>query len=268
MAMLALLAVAGVVHAEDPSASPAAAGAPAGLSEPGQLLGAFALLLLFGAFVLVGIVAYLMNEQRLYFGAVRGLARRGLTSRPVEVSATLPDRADAAGEAAALSVSGPASVSVGKPAKYTATSGADPAAAPTWTIEPADIAVVAPSTGVDVQVVAVKVGSFKLSAKGSGGETVTLTIAAEDGVGNGATQLPFVGAGWGSIVVALVIAVLVAALGLVRILDGQAIAGLYGTLAGYLFGVFTTSGGATSGATGGTGSTANSGGGSGGTQET
>jgi hypothetical protein len=77
---------------------------------------------------------------------------------------------------------------------------------------------------------------------------VTLAVTASQARVERSTALPFIGPGWGSIVVSVVIAVVVAALGLASVLDGQAIAGLYGALVGYLFGMRTAAGGGTSGA--------------------
>ena len=65
-----------------------------------------------------------------------------------------------------------------------------------------------------------------------------------------AVKLPFVGAGWGSIVGAVTIATLAGALGLAKIIGGEAVATILGALAGYLFG--TNLSGSGSGASSGT----------------
>jgi hypothetical protein len=243
-------ALASGAAAADPSPSPSAAttASSAVISDSAQLLTAFGLLLLFGALVVLMVVAFLYVSQRAYFNAVGGLARSGLISKPAPVSATAGQGGAASlgrgGGTGELAIAGSPTLSVGSPSTYVVTLGGAPTDG-AWTADPAAAARITPTTGSSVSVEALQAGSIKLSAA-AGGQTVTLGVTAEPPA-EGSTALPFIGPGWGSIVVSIVIAVVVAVLGLAGILDGQAIAGLYGALVGYLFGVRTGAGGASSG---------------------
>jgi hypothetical protein len=269
-AVIGLQATAGVAAAAEAEPAPA-------FTEAGQLLAAVALILLFGGFLFTGIVLYLVHEQRRYFDAVEHLAERGIGSEPVHVSSTVPGAPPAAdpvtGEqppadaSEEFSIDGPAEVAVGTAADYRATVGAGAAEA-AWSVRPAELAAVAPATGSTVAVVAVKPGPFRLTAAHPDGRTVTLGLTAAATRDRDATKLSRVAFGWGSIVIALAIAILVGVLGMAQVLDGQAIAGIYGTLAGYLFGVVASRGGsgeeqastpAGGGTTGGTGTRAGGG---------
>ena len=246
--LIAQTLVAGAAAA-DPSPSPSPSSSSAVISDPVQLLTAYGLLFLFGALVVLMVVAFLYASQRTYFATVRGLARSGQVTKPAPVSATTGQGGAASlgrgGGGGELAIAGSPTLTVGSPSTYTVTLDDAPTDG-TWTANPATAAAIAPTTGSSVSVVALKAGSIKLAAA-AGGQTVTLAVTAEAPV-ESSTALPFIGPGWGSIIVSIVIAVVVAALGLAGILDGQAIAGLYGALVGYLFGVRTGAGGGASGA--------------------
>jgi hypothetical protein len=245
--MLITQTLIGAVAAVDasPSTSPSSS---AVISDPAQLLTAFGLLFVFGAVIVLMIVGFLFASQRAYFTTVRGLARSGHVSKPAAVSATTGQGGAGSlgpgGGGGELAIAGSPTLTVGTPSTYAVTLDGAPSDA-TWTADPGAAAAIAPTTGSSVSVVALQPGSIKLAAT-VGGQTVTLTVTAEARV-ESAITLPFIGPGWGSIVVSIVIAVVVAALGLAGILDGQAIAGLYGALVGYLFGVRTGAGGAPTG---------------------
>ena len=245
-----------VLGADDTATTSAAV-----FTDPVQLLNAFALLFLFGAFVVLAVVVYLIVTDRAFYQAVGAARGRGQPVTVSEVSATAGPAAQSLGQGGTppdLTVSGPASVTVGTPVGYAAKLGDAAADAATWTAEPADAAAIGPSTGGAVRVVAIKAGPIKLTAA-NGLQRATLSITAEAPPSRG-IALPFVGGGWGTIVVSTVIVVVAAALGVGGVLGGQAIAGLYGALVGYLFGMRPGSGGSGSGGTGGSGSGGNAGG--------
>jgi hypothetical protein len=119
-----------------------------------------------------------------------------------------------------------------------------------WSVDPPAAAKVAPATGATTTVRASRAGAFRLLAT-AGDASVEIGVTAEAPPA-APTVLPFIGGGWGSVIVSILVAVIVAVLGLAGVLDGQAIAGLYGVLVGYLFGVKTptTGGGDAKGGTG------------------
>jgi hypothetical protein len=261
--VIGALWLAGAAIAADPSAAPSAT-TTAAIADPVQLLDAFVILFLFGTVVVLLVLLFLFGSQWAYFSAAGRLARSGRSSTPASVSATIKQGEAAAlgpgGAVGDLTINGPATIRVGVPATFTATVGEDAADA-TWTADPAAAAAIAPPTGSSISVVAIKAGQIKLTAAVGARQVTLMTTAEAASSGSQTVTLPFIGAGWGSIIVSIVIAVVVAALGLAGVLDGQAIAGLYGALVGYLFGMRT---GASAGSDAGAGGSG--GGGAGGDQ--
>jgi len=248
--------------AADPSASPGTgSGAGTGILDAGQSLNGVIALLAFGVVVLAFIFLYLVFSERQFFQALRRAARAGGGVDVTEVSAIASAehtiRAIAGEELTtrvSLKVSGPGEVVIGQPAVYHAKDDSNADASDTvWTVDPDSRAAAIPSTGATVQVVAVKAGTFQLKASRAGGAApVDLKVQAVKPAqpAGAAVKLPFVGAGWGSIVGAVTIATLAGALGLAKIIGGEAVATILGALAGYLFG--TNLSGSGSGATSGT----------------
>lgn len=226
---------------------PATTASGSAFSDPGQLLNALALTFIFGLAVILLVVILVLLAQRRYFEAAERLARRGLPSRPGWASATSePPAADEEGTlgpaAPLLSIAGPDTIVVGTGDTYTATLDGQPTSAAAWSVDPPAAAKVKPATGATVTVTASRAGPFRLVAT-VGDAEVEIGVTAEAPPA-APTVLPFIGGGWGSVIVSILVAVIVAVLGLAGVLDGQAIAGLYGVLVGYLFGVKTpTTGG-------------------------
>lgn len=210
-------------------------------TDPIQLLNSFALLLGFGLIIVLAVVAFVLVANGRYLGAVLGLAKLGFTSSPRAISATNRDDAAALGGGAAppvLTVTGPEMVVVGRASEYNATIDGAAAAAVTWAASPADAATVTPTIGARVKVVASRPGAFTLAATNGADPPVELAIIAEAPAPS-STILPVIGGGWGSIVVSVAIVTLIAVLGVAGVLGREGIAGLLGTLIGYLFGVRT-----------------------------
>ena len=199
------------------------------------------------------VVILVLFAQNRYFQTVEVLGRLGRDSTPSPSLATATSGTDPAGAFGAgepkLEVTGPATVAVAKASEYTAKLDGQPATEATWTINPPAMAKVEPGKGASVKVTPAKAGAFKVTAS-VGTRTATLDATAQAPAVAG-TVLPFIGGGWGSIIVSILVATIVAVLGLARVLDGQAIASLYGALVGYLFGVRTPASGGGGGAGGG-----------------
>jgi hypothetical protein len=91
-----------------------------------------------------------------------------------------------------------------------------------------------PHQGPKIKLVPVKEGVFKVSAT-SGGQTVTAQVAAT------APQpvrgdLPFVGGGYGAILIAVVLLMVATTLAVGGFLASEAVGTLFGGLLGYIFG--------------------------------
>jgi hypothetical protein len=199
--------------------------------------------LIFGGLVIAAFLVYLYRVQDRFFDLGGELARLGRGVRAEPVGALVPsdvrDLVDATSE---LEISGPGLIAVGENGAQTysvapADAGASAVSAPaggatSWSVTPADAASVQPATGDSVKVTATRPGVFKVNAQrdGSAGSVV---VTAVD-VSGGAT-LPFVGAGYGTILIALALLTLATALGMEEVLSGEAIATLFGAVAGYIF---------------------------------
>ena len=88
-----------------------------------------------------------------------------------------------------------------------------------------------------VKVIALKAATYKLKATIKVGEQ---ELAVEDSIkallpGSNAVDLPFVGSGYGTWAVAIVLVTAIIVLGFADILSGEGIIGIFGALAGIYF---------------------------------
>ena len=250
-----------------PTPSPAASGTGVIFASSGDLLAGLWLVLGFGLFAILIVIIFILLAQNRYFRAVEYLARRGMTSSPGQTQATISGGTDSGlAPPPEITITGPKFLIVGEPSEYAAKAGDDPAPV-TWSVQGMDEAKIDPATAsASVKVTPSESGPFAIVATTDDGRRAMLPVMAEKPV-IAATVLGYVGAGWGSIVVAIIVAAIVGALGIATVLDGQAIAGLYGALIGYLFGVQLQSGGGTSGAQTGSGGVAGGTAGTGGSSQ-
>ena len=223
-----------------PVPSPAASGTSGAVfSDPSQLLTGLGIVLAFGLLAMVIVLAFILLAQDRQFDTVEFLARRGLPSTSRDISATIPAVAAKTGAAAQpeVKITGPDRIIVGEPADYAAAEQDGKKAPVFWSVAPSDTAKVEPTTAAaQVKVTVSKPGPVAiLAARAKGEAPVVLAVTAEKAASS-MTVLGAIGAGWGSIVVSIAVAAVVAALGIAGVLDGQAIAGIYGALIGYLFG--------------------------------
>jgi hypothetical protein len=230
-----------------PTASPAESGG-AIFANPEQLLAGLWLLLGFGLFAILAVIIFILLAQNRYFRAVEVLARQGMRSTPGESSATIgPIAGQGPTElmpADAIEITGPNALTVGKPGFYVAKKGPNPAPV-TWSVDPAEGTKLEPAgQTAAVQITITKAGPTKVIGT-SDGDSGTLAVDVQEPADAGSTVLGYIGAGWGSVVVSILVAAVVGALALANVLDGQAVAGLYGALLGYLFGVQVRAGSAT-----------------------
>ena len=132
-------------------------------------------------------------------------------------------------------VDGPGFVQTKGTYEYTAKVGGVPQSAATWAVDPVEAADVTITDGV-AKVTPKTAVKFTLVATVNAQSSDPFEITAFEGPSDSASaSIPLLGQGWGSVVVAVLIAFTVAALGFVHILGGEAIATFYGVLAGYVF---------------------------------
>jgi hypothetical protein len=142
-------------------------------------------------------------------------------------------------------IKGPTEVTIDGPATFTA--HGDWAADVTWSVNPASNAALSSAQGAEVEITAKIAGDFTLVATlppdGAKGRTAALEqrirVTAtepkdESSTGAGATFF-FSGRGYGTVVIALVVAAVTTVLATLGVLTGQAVAGLLGALLGYVF---------------------------------
>jgi hypothetical protein len=218
--------------------------------------------LLFGLVVVVVFFYYLNGAQGQYYRTSEVIVTLGKdVPRAVPVVLTELDRGEVPVE-----IDGPGVVVVGEEAEFSAKRG-DEGPAVAWSIAPvgAGDATVDPASGPTTKVKAAAAGSYKLVAREGAtvvGEVSLNAIVPEGGAEeNGSGALPFVGAGYGTLVIAVVILTVAGALGFAGILETSALATLFGAIAGYIF-VKGAGGNAdgTAGSGGGSGSTGGAGG--------
>ena len=228
-----------------------------------QLIRLSLLAVFFGSFALVAVLVYIYSAQKLYFVAARRMALAGKIVQ-AEMVGALERKKDAGADEPQPSVTvdfaGPNIVPVGNASSaYTATVTAAGDVDVTWSVEPPTAAAVQPMKGLSVVVVAAVECAFTLKATATPATgtpaSKALQVAAVR-ANSADVTLPFVGQGYGSVAIAIVVLTVVAWLGLAQVLDGQAVATVLGGLVGYVFGtgvVGRTGGGAAGGGAGGAG---------------
>ena len=195
----------------------------------------------------------------------KDLASRGLTTRVVIVSASSSAAAVAQGDddgssnppagspptPKILSVKGPNTVTVNvESTDFTAIFVQDGSEAPadntvTWHVVPETAAVISQSVGPVVRLTAKQLGAFELlvkaadDASATGSADVHFPVAAI-APASGGISLPFVGEGWGTIVLAILFGIIIALLGLSRVLSTALVGTLLGALLGYIFGTVSS----------------------------
>ena len=124
-------------------------------------------------------------------------------------------------------------MTVGKPAEYKATgNGSDVAA---WSVT-GDGATVAPVQGGATKLTATAAGSYELTVNvANTSATAPITAVEAAPTSAGGVDIPFVGEGYGTVIVAVVLVALATVLSLLAVLDSSAVATLFGAVAGYIF---------------------------------
>ena len=223
--------------------------------------------LLFALLALAMLFLYNYKIQSRSYAVLERLGRLGQT---VKVTSSAPfvhpdsDKESFKSAVSVLKIEGPGVVTVGvESAEFTATVGKEPAPPETrWTVTPANAATVSPKRGSTVKIIATVAGAFTIAAEVSAapdadvspearaalrpevisglkpaasarGEVQVAAISPEIN----AIELPFIGRGYGSIAMAIILVAAVIVLGMAGVLSGEGVATLLGGLLGYIFGV-------------------------------
>jgi hypothetical protein len=208
--------------------------------------------LVFGLLVILMLFGYLAWAEDRYFNFAKSFLRRtgrAPPTRDVPARLLLTTLLETKAGTASLVIDMPHALTVGEEQPAHAKLG-DKAVVAKWTVDPSTGLTIDPAEGETVKVKAEEAGTYKVTATAAGHSiTAPVTVAeAENGGDRGG--VPFVGAGYGTILIAIVLIVAATVLGLLDILDSQALATLFGALAGYVF-VKGASGGGDAGAAGG-----------------
>lgn len=187
----------------------------------------------FGLLVILAILAYVYFAQDQFYDLAATSLRRLGKVPPLEhvdpIARKLHETPN--GD---LEIDGKVALAVGQTGEYSAKSGDDIVEA-TWAMSDESLADVTPaSPAKTVTVKAKKSGTLRLTATAEFGRaeaTIHLVTVESGPLGS----LPFVGKGYGSLVIAVFVAALVAVLGLVGVLGSEPVATLFGTLLGYIF---------------------------------
>jgi len=212
-----------------------------------------ALLLLFG---------YLYLIQQQYYTVFAALERSGVAVSPSPVDplvAAAPNVAMLPGNLAPPVppvITGPATVTVGQLSKpFTALVNGTPApASATWAVHPPTAAALLSLTDGRVQLFAPAAATFHLTASAGNAPSTPYAVKAMVPTPKGGDALPFVGQGYGTLAIVLVLIAAVIVLALRGVLEGQAVATFVGGVLGYIFHQ-ASSGGASNKNSGGPGKT-------------
>jgi hypothetical protein len=215
----------------------------------------------FGLLAIAGVLLFLYFDRRRSFTAIHNLTSAGIPF------AAAPEQALAGGNLGVVApiadqpqIAGPAVISTGVTAPYTITPA--PAAGTTvaWTVASGSAALSA-TTGIDTTLTATAVQNLVLRATltppGKGTPTpvdLTISVISGSAAQSQADRVPILGIGYGTVIIALAVASITTALGLTDVINGQAVAGILGSLVTYsVVRATSSSGSSTGGGSSGTG---------------
>jgi len=209
-----------------------------------------------GAWAIYRVFLYVTEMQNKYYDIANTFAGRGQVARAVIVSATMfaPEAKGEPGALAApedvvspkkLNIKGPNSVTVNlESSDFVASFEQQGAETPgdntiTWQIVPEGAAILSRSQGATVRLTAKQLGAFILLARAEDPTTGAMTEVHFPVAVIAPTQsdipLPFIGEGWGTIILAILFGTIIALLGLSRVLSTSLVGTLLGALLGYIF---------------------------------
>lgn len=217
---------------------------------------AFSIALFFGFISLVSVIVYFNMAQAKFFNALKSDSTQNkdvsaLIIRSFEFASDIQNTTKALNllnPDEKLKLTGPTQIEVGVAAKYS--------------IEPVDAKQVIQDTfdwdytdqkdtsqniffklSADTRaatIIADKEGSFKLAiSKAQQPPLISVPISAipKRTPSNNPLQIPFIGQGYGAVIITILLISAVIALGIVKVLSGEGVATILGAIAGYVFGV-------------------------------
>ena len=222
--------------------------------DTARIIGTIVVPLLAGIVLVLFILWYLYQSEGRFYATYQALAPRGTAPQSELVGPFLPFsgvHAMMAGpeqheQAVTAHVTGPDTAIVGQPSaefRATAADGMTPLTAATWEVNPADAADVIPRTGAATVVTPKRAGTLTVVMTATDGAKAEKKVVVQPApMPSGG--LPFVGQGYGTLIVIIVLATVVLVLALNGVLDGGAVATFIGGLVGYVFGVVAPQSGA------------------------
>ena len=223
---------------------------------------AVAALAAIAAWAIFRVFRYVTEIQEKYYALMEKLAAQGIATQPEIVrSSQFSDAALGLRPAAAmvdgpaqpaktLQVKGPHILTIGvESSAFLATlcdpsnERQDPALDAKWIVTPAGAASVNPTIGSSVKVTPTQLGAFVLHVDAGSSATGTVEFSVATILPASKTvSIPFIGEGWGTIILAIFFGAAVALLGLSRAIDPALVGTLMGALLGYIFGFVSRSG--------------------------
>jgi len=192
--------------------------------------------LVFGFLAIVAVLAFLYFDRRRSFALVRTAARKNRQVKPEEEHALQTAMALRGG--AGIEIVGTTDIEVGAPTTYKTKSGDDVSWSVTGQLAFHDPAA-AGTASSSVRIVGQAAGSGVLSATAqiagrteSASHDITVTSDPRQDTTAG-LAVPFLGMGYGSVIISLAVASVTAALGIAGVLNGQAVATILGSLVTY-----------------------------------
>lgn len=193
----------------------------------------------FGFVALVSVLIFVRRDRKQALQVQQQLVTSGIPVQPQQVQAGGVGAAGGAGAAPVappgpnqITIEGPDNLRVGQTVDFIARQQGNQAVAP-WTAQPTDILRLPAEPTSRASITALKAGQVTLfaGAPPDRGVKQLLVSPARTAAPQG---LLFIGAGWGTVVVAIAIISVTAALGLAGALTGEAVATILGGLVGYV----------------------------------
>jgi hypothetical protein len=225
--------------ATDPTTAPTTvpAGATSSLSS-GQAFSAAIWALIFGVLGILFVLFFLSRDRVRSFAAMLQLSQRGPVKPDDQPALGQADggaggvnalAAVVGGGAPPLQIVGPSTVTVGQQVTFLAV-GAPDGQVPAWSVQ--GDATLSSNSGPSTRLTAQAVGAIYLTVT-AGDAHVAMAISAIAATTDQSSSVPFLGSGYGSVVIALAVASVTASLGLTNVINGQAVAGILGSLVTY-----------------------------------
>jgi hypothetical protein len=191
----------------------------------------------FALLVIGAVLLYLNSAQKRFYETIRAAIRRLGTIPPAESIPSFQAGVAAAASTSTLKIVGPSVLKVGEATTFTALVDGVEASA-TWAVEPSDGISDPGAEASSVALTASKAGTFKITATATGadGQPVSDSVQVTAlQVPDKLPALPLIGAGYGTVTIAIVAITAVVVLGMLDFLDGQALATFFGGIIGYIF---------------------------------